>query len=213
MRGAVPASGCWASPVSVCGGRASSTRTLRRRASRASAWSNARTAAFDAPYAAMPGRLVSAITPEMLTIAPPGCSWGSAARASMMGRNVLVRNSSSIVSIDSSSTLPKATTPAAFITTSSRPCCSVVACTAAAQASGERRSSATRAPGRSSWFSVALLRATNVRSAPRRAASAPIAWPSPPVAPTSSTEAPASGNAVGVSVGTVISAKSIQELP
>ena len=59
--GELPAIGRSASPVSECGGRASMTRTSDRRASRDSASSNDLTAAFDAPYAAMPGRFRSAV--------------------------------------------------------------------------------------------------------------------------------------------------------
>ena len=57
------------------------TRIRRRRASRPSASSNERTAALDAPYAAIPGRFCSAITPEMLTMTPPSSSTPSAACA------------------------------------------------------------------------------------------------------------------------------------
>lgn len=66
----------------------------------------------------MPGRFCSAITPEMLTITPFARNAPSEALAKKIGTNVFVMNKSSMVSMLSSSTAPKATTPTALRTTS-----------------------------------------------------------------------------------------------
>jgi hypothetical protein len=156
------------------------TRTPALRASRASASSNERTAAFEAPYTDIPGKFCSAITPEMPTTTEPCEILRSAACIKKICPNVFVRNTSSMVSIDVVLISPKATMPIALITMFSAPCLATTSSTTAVAESGERRSAAM-------WFgSVLGVRETVVTMQPRLRSSVARALPSPPVPPATS---------------------------